>query len=133
MADNSVVYGSNFGSKTFENIDKVTFVDRMEVSFACPSGHVTTMQFSTDAEIPKYWKCKCGLQAKAELDEAIATPKKQDKRTKSRTHWDIVKERRAAVYDKKTGEVIKYDYSTLDKMLQKRLKLLKEGKITLGV
>jgi len=75
----------------------------------CSQGHITTLPFSVEADVPALWECRCGEQAllrDAERPEAKATKH-------VRTHWDMLLERRTV--------------AELEDLLAERLELLRSG------
>jgi hypothetical protein len=84
--------GSNLGSTSYENEKGVEFAPRLLINYDCPKGHVTTVPFATEADIPATWECRsCGATAllrDGEEPEARAT-------RPQRTHWDMLLERRS--------------------------------------
>lgn len=109
MAERSL-RGSRLGATSYEDDRGVEFVARKTVSFECPEGHVVTIPFAHDAEIPSRWQCpKCGAEAPMRdgTDTAVKTAKP------GRTHWDMLLERRSV--------------EELDELLTERLQLLRSG------
>ena len=109
MAERSL-RGMSIGAKSLESDDNVEFADRTDVSYVCPHGHKTILPLSSEAEPPLEWECRCGQTAKLENAED-EEPNEITKPT--RTHWDMLLERR-------TPEELKT-------LLEKRLQMNREG------
>ena len=82
--------GSRLGATSYENDDHVELAPRQVVRYDCPLGHVVTMPFSIEAEIPPSWECRCGERAL--LRDGVQPEAKAVK--PPRTHWDMLLERR---------------------------------------
>ena len=83
--------GTRLGATSYETDENVDFAARQFVVYDCPRGHVITMPFSTEAEVPAVWECRCGAEALMRDGEAP-----EPKVTKHvRTHWDMLLERRS--------------------------------------
>jgi hypothetical protein len=82
--------GSRLGMVSYENDGNVDFAARQPVRFNCPNGHVFSLPFALEAEIPDTWECRCGAEA---LREDAVWPEKAPAKT-GRSHWDMVMERR---------------------------------------
>ncbi len=109
MAERSL-RGSRLGATSYEDDRGVEFVARKTVSFECPEGHIVSIPFAHDADIPSRWQCpKCGADAPARDGES--SPAKATK--PGRTHWDMLLERRSV--------------EELEDLLQERLGLLRSG------
>lgn len=109
MAERSL-RGMSIGAKSLESDDNVEFVERTEVSYICPLGHKTILPLSAEVDPPAEWECRCGRTAKLENGEN----EEADEITKpTRTHWDMLLERR-------TEEELK-------ELLEKRLQMKREG------
>lgn len=109
MAERSL-RGMSIGAKSLESDSNVDFAAREETTYVCPNGHRTILPFAEGAEIPDTWECRCGSTARREdgdggRTDEIAKP--------SRTHWDMLLERR--------------DEEELKELLKKRLKMHAEG------
>lgn len=75
-----------------------------------PKGHRTILPFAEGAEIPDEWECRCGSVAHREGDadregDEISKP--------TRTHWDMLLERRSE--------------EELATLLEKRLQMHRDG------
>ncbi len=99
--------GSRLGATSYETDLHVEFAPRQPVSYDCPNGHVTTMPFSLEAEIPLVWECRCNSQAL--LRDGDRPEQKAAKHI--RTHWDMLLERRTT--------------ADLEVLLTERLEVLK--------
>lgn len=108
MSDRSL-RGSNLGSRSMETDSGVTLAPRQMIEYVCPEGHITALPFSTEAEVPALWECRCGAEA---LMRDASRP--DDKPSKpARTHWDMLLERRTV--------------AELEDLLSERLELLRSG------
>lgn len=109
MAERSL-RGMSIGAKSLESDDNVDFAARTEVAYICPRGHRTILPFAEGADIPNEWECRCGSGAHREDDADNAG----DEITKpTRTHWDMLLERRSE--------------DELKTLLDKRLKMHRDG------
>jgi len=104
--------GSRLGATSYETDNHVEFAPRQPVSYDCPQGHVTTMPFSLEAEIPLTWECRCGSEA---LLRDGDTPEPKVVKHQ-RTHWDMLLERRST--------------ADLEVLLKERLDLLRTDQAT---
>jgi hypothetical protein len=84
---------------------------REDVTYDCPNGHVITMPFSVEADIPGVWDCHCG--AVALVRHGDVPEFKQQRHV--RTHWDMLRERRSI--------------PELQELLEERLVLLRAGRV----
>ncbi len=108
MADRSL-RGMSIGSKSMETDTNVDFAPRLETRYECPNGHSIILPFSTEADVPVVWECRCGAEAllvDAEQPEEVVTKP-------VRTHWDMLLERRSV--------------DELKELLDERLDLLRTG------
>ena len=90
MAERSL-RGMSIGAKSLESDDNVDFAARTMWRMYCRS-HRTILPFAEGAEIPDEWECRCGSVAHREGDadregDEISKP--------TRTHWDMLLERRS--------------------------------------
>ncbi len=109
MAERSL-RGMSIGSKSLESDDNVDFAARNDVAYICPKGHRTILPFAENAEVPDEWECRCGSVAHREGDDDIEA----NEITKpTRTHWDMVLERRTI--------------PELKELLDKRLQMHRDG------
>lgn len=91
MADGAL-RGTRLGSTSYESDSGVEFAPRQITVYDCPRGHVTSLPFAHDAEIPYDWECAtCG--AGAILRNGVEPERKPEKA--ARTHWDMLLERRS--------------------------------------
>jgi RNA polymerase binding protein RbpA len=110
MPDRSL-RGMSIGAKSMESDEGVDFAPRFQAHYDCPNGHTIILPFSTEAEVPPVWECRCGAEALLRDAE-----KPEPKATKpQRTHWDMLLERRTV--------------SELEELLDERLELLRAGKL----
>lgn len=66
--------------------------DRINIGFSCPNSHIFEVTFAAEADLPTQWDCpKCGQAAQRSDGTAHIT--KPEKPT--RTHWDMMRERRS--------------------------------------
>ena len=109
MAERSL-RGMSIGAKSLESDENVDFAARKEVVYVCPKGHRTILPFAEGADVPNKWECRCGRIAHREGEK----DKQADEITKpTRTHWDMLMERRTE--------------DELKALLEKRLKMHREG------
>ena len=104
--------GSRLGSVSYETERNTAPIDRQYAEYRCPSGHLFTVPFADDAELPDTWECKFDGGAAKLVGGAEPAPKKVKP---PRTHWDMLLERRTV------GE--------LEDLLAERLELLRAGKL----
>ncbi len=84
--------GSRLGSVSYETERNTAPIERQYAEYRCPSGHLVTVPFADDAELPDTWECKYdGAPAKL-VGGAEPAPKKVKP---PRTHWDMLLERRS--------------------------------------
>lgn len=120
MADRAL-RGMRIGANSMESDEGVVLAARVETEYLCPRGHVISIPFSVEADIPAEWECSCGEMAvirdgdaqtgEAEDDEAASRP--------GRTHWDMLLERRSE--------------EELAQLLEEQLAVLRAGKLRQGV
>ncbi|MGV1036313.1 MAG: RNA polymerase-binding protein RbpA [Candidatus Nanopelagicales bacterium] len=104
--------GTRLGATSYETDNHVELAPRQPVSYDCPNGHVTTMPFSLEAEVPLVWECRCGSEAL--LRDGDRPEPKVAKHV--RTHWDMLMERRTT--------------ADLEVLLTERLDLLRNDAVT---
>ncbi|KAJ8144590.1 hypothetical protein OY671_002325 [Metschnikowia pulcherrima] len=109
MADRSS-RGMSIGAKSMESDEGVDFAPRFQAHYDCPNGHTIISPFSTDAEVPPVWECRCGAEASSR-DAERPEPKAGKP---ARTHWDMSLERRTI--------------SELEELLDERLGSSRAGK-----
>lgn len=110
MADRSL-RGMSIGAKSMESDEGVDFAPRFQAHYDCPNGHTIILPFSTEADVPLVWECRCGEEAL--LRDAEQPELKAGKAP--RTHWDMLLERRTV--------------KELEELLEERLALLRAGKL----
>ncbi len=110
MSDRSL-RGSNLGSRSMESDEGVALAPRQNVEYVCPEGHITSVPFSTEAEVPAVWECRCGAEA---LQRDGSRPDTKPGKP-PRTHWDMLLERRTI--------------AELEDLLSERLELLRSGRL----
>ncbi|HZK05216.1 MAG TPA: RNA polymerase-binding protein RbpA [Actinomycetaceae bacterium] len=105
--------GMTIGAKSMESEENIEYAPRFLVDYDCPNGHVVTLPFSVDAEIPAIWGCdQCGEEAVRRNHEK---PEPEKPVKKPRTHWDMLLERRTI--------------EDLEELLNERLELLRSGRL----
>lgn len=109
MAERSL-RGMSIGAKSLESDDNVDFAARTEYAYVCEKGHRTILPLAQGADIPHEWECRCGLTAHRE-DDSDEDANEITKPT--RTHWDMLLERRSE--------------EELSKLLEKRLQMHHDG------
>ena len=102
--------GTRLGTLSYETDDNVTLAERQKVYYDCACGKEIVLTFSTEAEIPALWECRCGAEA---LLRGGERPEPKAERH-VRTHWDMLLERRSL--------------SELEELLEERLELLRESR-----
>ena len=110
MADRSL-RGMRIGANSMETEEGVEFAPRRQAHYDCPDGHTIILPFSTEADVPLVWECRCGKEAL--LRDASQPEPKAGK--PPRTHWDMLLERRTV--------------AELEDLLAERLELLRTGKL----
>src|SRR4026208_924612 len=50
--------GSRLGSVSYETERNTAPIERQYAEYRCPSGHLFTVPFAEDAELPDTWECK---------------------------------------------------------------------------
>lgn len=92
MAAGNPIRGSRIGAGRMGEADRGESAPRQRLRFFCANGHVTTLAFAVDAEIPEVWDCpSCGFPAGQ--DSAAPPPAPRVEPYKS--HMAYVKERRS--------------------------------------
>jgi RNA polymerase-binding protein len=84
--------GTRLGASSLESETGVEPVERHLAEYHCPHGHVFTVPFAFDADVPPLWECRrCGAEA------LLADATRPQPRTVKpvRTHWDMLLERRS--------------------------------------
>ena len=84
--------GSRLGSVSYETERNTAPIERQYAEYRCPSGHLFTVPFADDAELPDTWECKFDGGAAKLVGGAEPAPKKVKP---PRTHWDMLLERRS--------------------------------------
>ena len=108
MSDRSL-RGTRLGAQSMENDTGIAPAPRQMAEYVCPDGHVTTLPFSVEADVPALWECRCGKEG---LLRNSARPETKPARH-VRTHWDMLLERRTV--------------AELEDLLSERLALLRSG------
>ncbi|MFV0458405.1 MAG: RNA polymerase-binding protein RbpA [Actinomycetales bacterium] len=109
MSD-KVLRGHGLGSASLESEVGVIAAARQVVEYVCPSGHVTSLPFSMEAEVPALWECRCGGEAlRRDAERPEVAPGRP-----ARTHWDMLMERRTV--------------AELEELLAERLELLRAAR-----
>ena len=101
--------GSRLGSVSYETERNTAPIERQYAEYRCPQGHLVTVPFADDAELPDTWECKYDGSPAKLVGGAEPAPKKVKP---PRTHWDMLLERRSV--------------SDLEVLLNERLELLAE-------
>lgn len=109
MADRAL-RGMRLGTQSMERVIGAELAERVDVTYDCPNGHVLTMPFSVEAEVPSQWECHCG--ASAMLRHGGAPDLRPIRHV--RTHWDMLLERRTM--------------DELEVLLQERLQVLRASR-----
>lgn len=109
MADRAL-RGMRLGTQSMETAANAELAARTEYHYDCPNGHIVTMPFSVEADVPLSWECHCGALA---LLRDGAQPEEKDVKT-PRTHWDMLLERRTI--------------PELEELLAERLEVLRAGR-----
>jgi hypothetical protein len=110
MADRAL-RGMRLGTQSMETTIGAELAAREDVTYDCPNGHVITMPFSVEADIPGVWDCHCGAVALVRHGDV---PEFKVQRH-VRTHWDMLRERRSI--------------PELEQLLEERLVLLRAGRV----
>ena len=50
--------GSRLGSVSYETERNTAPIERQYAEYRCPQGHLFTVPFADDAELPDTWECK---------------------------------------------------------------------------
>lgn len=110
MADRAL-RGMRLGTQSMETPAHADLAERRDVHYDCPNGHILTMPFAMEADVPLSWECHCGALA---LLRDGDQPEPQDVKTQ-RTHWDMLLERRTI--------------AELEELLDERLAELRAGRL----
>ena len=108
---NRSLRGMSIGARSMERYEGIEPAPRFTAYYDCPNGHTIVLPFSTQADVPAVWECRCGVEAL--LRDASRPEPKPTKRP--RTHWDMLLERRTV--------------TELEELLAERLELLRAGKL----
>ena len=109
MADRGL-RGMRLGTQSMESAAHAELAERSDVHYDCPNGHVITMPFSVEAEVPLSWECHCGALALLRDGERA-----EEKEVKTqRSHWDMLLERRTI--------------PELEELLEERLAVLRQNR-----
>ena len=100
--------GSRLGAISYETDRNTELAPRKSAEFRCPRGHIFTVPFSQEADIPTVWECRLDGQIAKLIDGDDPEPKKIKP---ARTHWDMLLERRTI--------------AELEEVLNERLELLR--------
>jgi hypothetical protein len=99
------------GTQSMESASGAELADRRDATYDCPVGHILSMPFSIEAEIPSVWECHCGATA---LLRDGGRPDEHPVRH-IRTHWDMLLERRTI--------------EELEDLLEERLQMLRASRL----
>jgi hypothetical protein len=103
--------GTRLGASSMESDTGVEPAPRRVAEYTCPNGHVITIPFSAEADVPPLWECRCGAEAMlVDGQRPEAKPARPQ-----RTHWDMLLERRTV--------------AELEVLLDERLQLLRSGQL----
>ncbi|WP_395728901.1 RNA polymerase-binding protein RbpA [Nakamurella sp.] len=92
MAAGNPIRGSRIGAGRMGEADRGESAPRQRFEFFCANGHMTTLAFAMDAEVPDVWDCpRCGFPAGQ--DSGAPPPATRVEPYKS--HLAYVKERRS--------------------------------------
>lgn len=84
--------GSRLGAVSYETDRNAELAPREERQYACPKGHVFSVPFAADAEIPPVWECR----SDGSIARLVDANQPEEKKVKPpRTHWDMLLERRS--------------------------------------
>ena len=109
MAERSL-RGMSIGAKSLESDDNVDFAARNDVAYVCPKGHRTICRLPRVPKSRTSGECRCGSVAHREGD---ATVEGDEISKPTRTHWDMLLERRSE--------------EELATLLEKRLQMHRDG------
>ena len=84
--------GSRLGSVSYETERNTAPIERQYAEYRCASGHLFTVPFADDAELPDTWECKFDGSVARLVD---GSEPEQKKAKPPRTHWDMLLERRS--------------------------------------
>jgi hypothetical protein len=90
MADRTL-RGSRLGSVSYEREYGAEPAPRQLFEFRCARGHVFTVPFAEEADIPATWDCRLDGTSAERVDGSTSSAKKAKP---PRTHWDMLIERR---------------------------------------
>jgi hypothetical protein len=98
------------GTQSMETTTHAELAERVEAHYDCPNGHITSLPFSIEADVPLSWECHCGALALLRDGDRPELPEQKAQRT----HWDMLLERRTI--------------AELEELLEERLELLRAGR-----
>src|SRR3954469_23686509 len=84
--------GSRLGSVSYETERNTAPIERQYAEYRCSAGHLFTVPFADDAELPDRGECNVNGPAPKRGGGAEPPPKKVKP---PRTHWDMLLERRS--------------------------------------
>jgi hypothetical protein len=91
MSTGNPIRGSRVGAGRMGEADRGELAPRQRLQFHCVNGHVTSVSFSVDAELPEQWDCpNCGLPAGLDSEAPPPAPRTEP----YKTHLAYVRERR---------------------------------------
>ncbi len=100
--------GSRLGAISYETERNTELAARQSADYRCPKGHVYTVPFAQEADIPPTWECKFD----GTVGKLVGGHEPESKKSKpARTHWDMLLERRSV--------------AELEEVLNERLELLR--------
>ncbi|HSV67313.1 MAG TPA: RNA polymerase-binding protein RbpA [Mycobacteriales bacterium] len=105
--------GSRLGAISYETERNTELAARQSADYRCSQGHVYTVPFSSEADIPPTWECKFD----GTIGKLVGGAEPESKKSKpARTHWDMLLERRSI--------------DELEEVLNERLELLRARRST---
>ncbi|MCV7103143.1 RNA polymerase-binding protein RbpA [Mycobacterium palustre] len=108
MADR-VMRGSRLGAVSYETNRNHDLAPRHIARYRTDNGEEFEMPFAHDAAVPATWVCRNGMEGTLIEGGDLPEPKK----TKVRTPWDMLRERRSI--------------EELEELLKERLAIIKAG------
>ena len=103
------IRGSRIGAGPMGEAERGEVAPRQAIDYHCANDHLTTLQFSLEAEPPLEWDCpRCGLPSSMDAENRPEAPRTEP----YKTHLAYVKERRT---DAEAKEILNEALDTLRK------------------
>lgn len=102
--------GMRLGTQSLENERGVVLEGRSSHSYQCGEGHLSTVVFAADADVPPVWECRTCSKDAVLVEDGKALDLGLLAEKTPRSHWEMLLERRSI--------------EELEDILQERLEIL---------